>query len=337
MASSPELNGMPDLPFDPRRARRFLRRVLVGTIILLAVPTGLNAHALLVRRDIDGRGLLLYQKQKIARGLTAAVVLLGDSSLGNAVDARAFGDHLGAEAVSLALNGNYGYAGDRNLLDSIPAERLAGREIVLMHTADMLTRPPADLGSFVSMPRILQVPGDPRWRQLVSAAARYIWKVPDSPTVWSSLGRMPPPIKPATDYVAQAKRRFKGPIRTEPLEAADIRRDKVEELESVAKWCRARGIKAWYCHGPLGIDVTVASRPYFEQANRLIAEAGFAIVNEFPLGLGDAAVGDVDDHVHPDFKARSTAWHANRLQEARAGSPTFDRIDEIGGAADESR
>jgi hypothetical protein len=215
----------------------------------------------------------------------------------------------------------------------MPPETTAGREVVIMHTADMLTRPPADLGDLVSLPDPLPGSDHPRWMDLVAAGAGYVWRVPDAPTFRRTVGLDRTSIDPQLDFPRQGKPMRPLERRRPPLDPDLVDAAKVEELVRMAAWCRARGLRAWYCHGPLDAEWTGDSQAYFDRVNAIIADAGFGLVNRYPLGLGPAAVGDTEDHVHPDFKAASTAWYAERIREARAGTPPYANLDIIGGEA----
>src|SRR5262249_16834400 len=59
--------------------------------------------------------LLRYQKQKLARS-HAALVLVGDSSLGNAIDAELLSQLSGKPTINLALTGSHGFEGAYNML-----------------------------------------------------------------------------------------------------------------------------------------------------------------------------------------------------------------------------
>lgn len=307
-----------------------MKTVLALTALVVATPVSLNAWALFMRRDIDGSGLLPYQRSKIQDVVDDRLLLFGDSTLGYAVDAHELGRQLKVGAQNLALNGLYGYAGDLNLIASIPAERLTNIRVVVMHTADMLTRPPADLGDFASAPSQWAGWGRPRYLAGLGAAWAYVWRWPERMTLSQTLGLSPSVIDPNLDYVVQ---RMPPGGRPKPGRAptpSDIRIDKLAELASLAEWCAKHDIEVWYCHGPLESSVAEAARDYFIRANQLITRAGFKLVNVYPLRLEGEALGNTEDHVHPDFKNASTRWYAERLRAAFAGAEPYDHADAIG-------
>ncbi len=316
--SEPGPEGLPPRLFAATEARRFLRLCLATAAVLVAAAVGVNAWALLVARDLDGVGLVGFQRAKIAALDGPDLLLVGDSSLGNGIDRRVLDETLGISSANLALNGLFGYAGGRNLLASVPPASLPPR-VVVMQTADMLTRPPADLAAVVSAPGFGLDPSEPRFRERFGAAIRFLWNIPPSTVIGSLLGRTARGIDPEIDYIRQARRdRMRPPSRIS-IPAADIRPEKVLEMRALARWCADRGIEAWYFHGPLVASTVEASGEYFDEANRLLSDAGFRVVAPRPLALHPEAIGDGEDHVRPELRAASTRWHAERLRAAWRG------------------
>jgi len=309
---------MPADLFGSVEAWRFLRRTAAVAGLLVALAVGINAWALLGARDPDGSGLVPYQRAKIAGLVKPDLVLVGDSSLGNGIDRRTLDEVLGTSSANLALNGLFGFAGDLNMLATLAPGDLPSR-VVVMHTSDMLTRPPADLGDVVSSPVSGLDRSSPRFLGNAAAVVRFVWRVPDAATVRAILGLSGRVIDPDVDYVRQS-RRTRCPRPSKPvLSAADIRADKVLEMRALARWCADRGLEAWYVHGPMAAPVVEASGEYYDEANRLLAEAGFRIAAPRPLGLHPEATGDTEDHVRPEFRAAATRWYAERLEAAWRG------------------
>lgn len=309
---------MPSDLFGSAEAGRFLRRVAAVTGLLVGIAVGLNAWALFFARDPDGTGLVPYQRAKIAALVKPDLVLVGDSTLGNGIDRRMLDEIAGVTSANLALNGLFGFAGDLNMLATVAPADLPSR-VVVMHTSDMLTRPPSDLGDVVSSPARGIDLSSPRSREMIGAAVRFIWRVPDAAAFRRVLGGTARMFDPDVDYVRQV-RRVRCPKPEKPrLSVPDIRADKVLEMRALARWCADRGIEAWYAHGPMAASVVEASGEYYDEVNRLLAEAGFRVVAPRPLGLHPEATGDTEDHVRPEFRAASTRWYAERLMAAWRG------------------
>ena len=325
--------AMPPTALDRGESARFLARCAAITAALLVTPVLVNAWALFGARNIDGAGLLPYQLEKVNDGHLGDLLMFGDSTLGNAIDAHQIPEDLG-RAQNFALMGHYGFYGDRNLLARIGAPRLAGRRVVVMHTADMLTRPPADLGDVVSAERPFSSIRDPRLFARLAASARFIWRVPDMHALQAMFRPRSSRIDASIDYVAQGATLRASQIVRRPLKVSEIRLDKAQELALLSEWCAAQGIEVWYCHGPLDSAIARESRLYFDECNRILRKAGFKVVNDYPLGLDDGAIGDTEDHVHPSFKQASTAWYSRVLRRAFDDGVSFDGLDVLGSVGD---
>jgi hypothetical protein len=125
-------------------ARRLPARYLAGAIGggLAAVTLVSLVSWLCLSHGLVGwhfAQLYRYQLAELTVDEPAAVVLVGDSSVGNAVDARAWSSTLGKPVLSLALSGDYGYRGTLNML----RRALRGRQpqvAIVFQTLDIATR-----------------------------------------------------------------------------------------------------------------------------------------------------------------------------------------------------
>lgn len=77
--------------------------------------------------------LVSYQSDRLARVSDGDIVLLGDSSLGNAVDEQALSAALGVRCWNLSLVGFFGPDGDGYLLDELARLEIRPGAVVLMH------------------------------------------------------------------------------------------------------------------------------------------------------------------------------------------------------------
>jgi hypothetical protein len=95
---------------------------IVAAIILLAFATMIGLSAVGIYACFDC-ALLKYQELKIESLSDVDTVILGDSSVGFALDARAFSELSGRKTVNLALTGyNYGFPGAYALLNQLLAK-----------------------------------------------------------------------------------------------------------------------------------------------------------------------------------------------------------------------
>ena len=78
-----------------------------------------------------------FQIERLEKAPAEAVILLGDSSLGNAVDEQILSDQLNVPCRNLALVGSLGLHGDELLLDKIIRSEKKPGALVIMHAASV--------------------------------------------------------------------------------------------------------------------------------------------------------------------------------------------------------
>lgn len=312
--------------------RAVLRRYLIGLAVTAAVLVVLAATVSLVGLRNGWftwhfSQLLHYQTDKIETAQGVEVLLVGDSSLGNAIDAAAWSAALGRPALSVALTGVYGYAGSLNMIRrALRAQPL--RAVVVFQTLDMMTRPPADSGLVLTADELSDVTAAPPgaiWSTLVNMSmplnvlGTVLFAPPDERAAYA-----------ATDYVPQGEPLSAGGAAerpANPFAPAALRSRADPYLTMIGELCRALGLRCVYAHGPLTRSVCDGSQDYVAAANARILAAGLTPVAGTPLCLPWSQTGDSADHVAPADKA---AWSARYLEliapylalptEAREGS-----------------
>ena len=107
---------------------------LVGIFLLVS----LTLHA--GRTELPFEVLLDHQRAKLAGDL-GSVVFVGDSSLGNAVNAQLFSQLSGSKATNLALTAGYGYQGTLQMIEAVLKHRHPS-DFVIVQTPEMMMRRP---------------------------------------------------------------------------------------------------------------------------------------------------------------------------------------------------
>ena len=287
---------------------RYLWLGLGGAALILALLLALIAGSRALGR-VALPYQALYEHQTAKLGVpVGGTVFVGDSALGNAIDAALWSDLSGASSVNLALTGSYGFAGSLNMLRrSLRAGR--PRRVVIMHTVDMLMRPSSDSG-------YLMTAGDGdlsltqriglRWRRAMNVeealgAADWAWR-----TILR--GGRPPALRQLpieNDYVRQGR-----PI-VVPRSAAGFSPDAIDRaglgyLTQIGDLCRREGLDCLFAFGPLAEPICGRSDAYFRAAAAEIERAGLPLLAARPVCLAANEVGDSNDHVRPSEKARFT-------------------------------
>lgn len=306
---------------------RYLVALMGVTLLALLVIASILGYKYFVLRDLhtDPRlgQLLVYQNGKIRnQARIAETILVGDSSLGTAVDAALFGQLTGAPAVNLALTGTFHYGGAYAQLKALANGPNKIRSVVLMYAIDAPASALSLDGSFFLSP-IPIVPGlgagsnirllRNYMRRLMdgSAAADFLWR--------TATGHRDTALAPELyqyDYAVSF-----GRIRLEdngfqiPLKAAQTSGG---FLPLIVELCAKQGWTCVYSHGPLVSHVLEFSKgdgmSYFSSVETEFAELGLTLATPKPVLLPPEQRGDTFFHVHPDFRWVATQRYAEILQ-----------------------
>jgi len=266
-------------------------------------------------------GLLGFQLAKLDAAPDGAVLLVGDSSLGNAVNAAAWSQALQRPVVNAALTGEFGYPGSLNLLRRA-LRRFRPSLVIVFHTLEM----PRRLNEWKGLVYTAETPGDlaeaPGWETLAQLANL------DLPAQglrsWLA-GRAPSPMElSATDYVPQ---RPPGPDGLRPgvdgrrLAPSDVREEAMETLDAIGAACRAAGVPCLYAHGPYVEPFCSENRDFVAAAGQRIERAGLRVVAGTPRCMPRADAGDSEDHIAPELEAAYSEIYRRLVLEAAGWQP----------------
>lgn len=305
---------------QPVAPRRYFLTGLATAAALLAIVSAVGAWSVFFDTSFGFQVLYRHQLDKIAGGGEVDTVLIGDSSLGNGIDAGRFSRLTGTRAMNLALTGSYGHAGAYNLL-----KRLAGRpvrNVVVMGALDTMTRDVSHAGYLLTLAGVKDVLELPAAERGGLVAAFYdqilsLRKFKDAVRNLLGLGRKKFFIE--ADYIRQGDP--VDPSRFAPLRQSQIIPDKTRFLERIRAHCAARDINLIYVHGPVYEELGRASADYVAEANRRLAATGIKLVPDLTL-IPRAEVGDSTDHVAPPYKGKFTGRYAELLKDhLRPGPP----------------
>ena len=245
--------------------------------------------------------LLRYQLSKLADAKNTKILLVGDSSLGNAVDARAWSKALGEPVLSLALTGAYGYGGTLNMIRRALRTQPI-QTIVVFQFVGMLAQPASDEGALMTAARwsdLEYVPFSAFWSMTVNLA-----------TAVNVLGTFVLGSKDLTanyravDYVPQVKPlpQTQSDLKPKTYDPADIHRGHMRFLAAIGKICAQKKLRCIYVHGPLTEAWCKTSGDYVAAANRFVRMAGLTPVKGTPICLPWRETGDTVNHVIPALK-----------------------------------
>ncbi len=305
---------------DAAGARRYLALLAAVTAALLLAAAAISVFGIRHRvMTWHYTQLLRYQFDKLSKAEGAKVLLVGDSSLGNAIDARAWSGALGKPVLSLALTGAYGYGGSlnmiRNALRSQPIET-----VILFQFAGMMREPVTFEGMVLTADRwsdLDLVPFSAVWSSVVN----FSMAVNVTGTFVLRGGSRLDSFVP-NDYVPQdAAMPLLGP---EPapvkLDPAAIRPGHARVLSAIAALCNEKKLRCLYVHGPLTRSICDNSADFIATENRVVRATGLTPVEGTPICLPWRDTGDTENHVTPRLKPDYSARYLALVRPYLAGN-----------------
>ncbi len=250
--------------------------------------------------------LLDYQLDKLEKAPPVDLLLVGDSSLGNAVDARAWSQALQSSVLSVALTGTYGYGGSYNMIRRA-LRRHPVKTIVVFNTVKLMLRPDAGQGALFAAENF------PDFDIVPPGAIFSLVSLATPINILSSFfaGRADKVASyTASDYVPQGRALpefMQQPPTPPPLDPSGILRDHWPFLSAIGRLCQERKLQCLYVHGPLGERECGQSDGYLSAVNDIVRAAGLKPIDGTPVCMPWPETGDAEDHVHPKAKALYSA------------------------------
>ena len=309
----------PPFCISSSEARRYLA-IFAGVALLVCLLVGGLCAWGYLTGTLAATFSDLYEHQiaKVRALDTIDTVFVGDSSLGNAIDARYWEELSGRSAVNLSLSGAYGYAGSLNMLRRV-LRKARPRAVFIFQTVDMFTRPiehEAYLRSAVSLRPLLEVS---------PAATLKVYVNLDTAVAVLKRLAFPAEAGQNIDFARDAARQQTTATRAEEryrrrhLRLQDVRTEKLYYLRRLAAFCREERLDCTYVHGPLVESMCRGSVDYLDEVNRLIDSTGLPRARQTPVCLPYADVGDTEDHVRPERRRYYTERYFERLSGSRFG------------------
>ncbi|TXF90971.1 hypothetical protein FUA23_03990 [Neolewinella aurantiaca] len=279
--------------------KRFITKLLLFSASSLVALTALSI--LLIRSDTSTyQELYRYQQEKIAADEKVRTILIGDSSLGNSIDAKLFSELSGQHTLNLALTGLYGYAGSYNVLKAAHRKHPELKNVILVQALDMQTRDVAYAGYLRTMHSFSDF-----WELSISQKRTIITEMPSYFRSIPLRNRKDIRDVLVEDYIKQAPEPVLSQFSNE-ISVTDIKSDKNIFLAKIVTYADQNELNLIYLHGPIYEKTLNNSADYIEVANSRIAETGVSPTSLIPLGIKENQKGDTGDHVHPAHKEEFT-------------------------------
>ncbi len=262
--------------------------------------------------ELFGYQILYRHQEEKTRGLhNVETVFVGDSSMGNSIDAELFSELTGSPSVNLALTGLYGYAGAYNMLKKV--EKNPVRNVVVMSTLDTFSRGTSYGGYLLTISDIAdleELDGEERSRSLAAFYSMILSSGNFKATIKSLLGLGKRRFEIVSDYIEQGPPI--DPRGPRGLKPGQIRREKQRFLLKLLDFCRERGINVIHAHGPIYEGMARESGDYIDAVNKQLNESGVINVPDITV-IPLEKIGDSADHVAPAFKQEYTRRYAALL------------------------
>jgi hypothetical protein len=256
--------------------------------------------------------LLERQRAKLADDL-GNIVFVGDSSLGNAVDAQLFSRLSGAKAANLALTAGYGYQGTLRMVEAV-LKRHHPSDIVIVQTPEVMMRRPDPADFDLAPASTLSPVGRFRRRWLdtmnldqLEEAVRYV--------LFSSDRRADERRGQIfrDDYIAQRDK----PANLPPASHFDVRKINAGNgavLAKIAGICQKAEVNCVYLHGPWADPVCHRISGYLAAVDQIVRQSGLILADGEAECLAPDEVGDQADHTAPAAKDKMTRRIFERLR-----------------------
>ena len=286
-------------------AARYLGVAVLTAVLLVSSIAGISLigidRGLVTWKEAR---LLRYQLDKIAAASRVDILLVGDSALGNAVDARVWSRETGREVLSVPLTGDYGYGGSLNMLRRVLRHHRP-ELVVVFQSPEIMRRHVAYDGLMYTAETLGDIRGIPPWRLLGPLAT---WDIPLNMLANVFTPRGPDPDLITDDYIRQqmdaAKARAKVVRDARFLKPAMVHPERAVFLREIGALCARERIVCLYAHGPYVEPECSSIEPYLEKVNALIRASGLIVVPETPVCMPLDDAGDAPDHVAPALKKR---------------------------------
>jgi len=293
-----------DLNYFTKKSILFISPVLISILSLTIYFTFFSNN------NFQYEFLFLHQKNKIEKSHHIDSVFIGDSSLGNAIDAKYFSDLSSKKTINLALTGKFGYAGSYNMLKRAFRQNPEIKNAYIMQTVDMYLRPISYTGYLLTAETIKDYTelNIIEFLKLIKAglslSKNVKYKIKD--LFKNELNESSTDQKSmiSDDYIKQ------GPAvdfskDTEFLKIKKISGDRFIFLEKIKDFAKTNHINLIYLHGPYLQKRLKKSESYIEFINQKIKDLDILLIDQL-LGIKNGENGDTEDHIRPDLKKQYT-------------------------------
>jgi len=251
--------------------------------------------------------LINYQREKIDRISSLDIVLLGDSSLGNSLDAAILSENTGSRIENFALNGYLGYEGNYFLLKRIHERHPNIKKVLLMQAVGVSTRNFSIMGVLENINSFDEfVDLDFKYKyKLIRGLPSYLNSIKLNQLI-SRKGFF------SNDYIKQ-----KGDLELKTLKIKykkeNINKDKIFFLSKISNYCKEHKIDLVYANGPIYQEIYDNSKAYLQNFEAKLDSMNIKYLKYIDK-LNLTELGNTEDHLSPELKSTHTLnfYNANK-------------------------
>lgn len=239
----------------------------------------------MIIKDPMGNVLLDYQISKIKNIEKINTAFIGDSSLGNSINSKKFGEN----TYNFALTGDYNLINSYRMIEKILKFHPELNEVYIMQTLNVFSRDNLDvLNINLDKENILS-----RIIIKVKSLKYFLTVKPFDKSV----------INYDSDYMNQTDKIEL--MVTEISLKKDISNDNKSSILNIKKFCEENNIKYTFLFGP---NLPVIKNKYYYDLLRFFKENSINFKKEY-YEINKYNVGDATDHVSLDYKNESTEFY----------------------------
>lgn len=243
--------------------------------------------------------LIKYQREKIDSIPSLDIALIGDSSLGNSIDASILTKKTGLDIQNFALNGFLGYEGNYFLLKRIHKKHPGVKKVIMMQTLGLPSREFSVMGIVENINSIDEfVDLNFKYKyQLIKGLPSYINSIKLNQLI-SRKGFF------SNDYIKQ-----KGDLELKNLKIRykkeNISEDKIFFLAKISNYCKEHKIDLVYMNGPIYYEIYDNSKKYLESFEAKLDSMNINY-HKYNNKLNFIELGNKEDHLSPELKSTYT-------------------------------
>lgn len=257
-----------------------------------------------------------YQFSKIDAAESVKVVILGDSSAGNAIEAATFEELSGLRTKNLALTGSFGFAGTYNLIRHVH-EHHPSATIIIIHTPDIWDREFAEQGYFETIGHLSDTLSIANKKGLVFKQFRYVFNPKEIGWYFRHLLKPEKIPQIYNDYLTQGDATFANGRKQEVHElVGKIHPDKVSVFKSIDIVCGSLDIDCVYLHGPIHEATFERSKNHLDHINDIIHGMNHIQVINTIFSYPSSMMGNAIDHVSPPARKQVTEDYYSKIIES---------------------